>query len=612
MAGIIFINEKIENDSWHLLQHEPWLSFETHSLDNCYLGRISNGIFNLGQPAYDDRFQVYIDGEFSNRDELWSDLNSTNSKLPQSDHWLILELLRQGRSLEAILKNADGGVFITVVDCHRQVIHFGNDRFGLRPHYFCHKGSRFVLAPEMKFCIARPWVSDQLDMLSVAEYFNFQVIFADRTFFSDINLFPSASVSTFDLANGSFTAHKYWQPEDWSGELFKGSFEDAAEETTMLFRKIVADMTSDKRRYGIYLSGGLDSRQVLAAVPDNIRPLHTFTFGPDGCRDQVYAAQMASIAKTNHEKIYFNNGKWLQGLAEKHTILTECFHCLWHAHNFKDANTIRKHIDINLSGHFGDVIIGGSVLKDCSFEYEFRNRLRGTYVSHYGFSFSKRGEFHDAWALNYPTEEQLFSSLFQYRDCHKGLTPSVASDFMAIEFRARKMIQYYLVHNRPYFEARLPFMNSRLLKVVYSFPPEYRKNRRLQIAILDLLNKKLSAVPWDNTNNLPTQDKRLLFQRRIILRADRVLHKFTGRNIFTPSVESYNDYSKWIVDDLQEWIYNVLLESDALVPRFFKDGYVKSILQNYFEGGDRNKSSTYKIGTMLSLELMLQQMKTIK
>lgn len=612
MPGILFANHSLKEDSWQILQHEPYLSFESCDVEGCYAGRVSNNIFNTGQPARSDRFQVLIDGEFSNRQEMWGSLQRSGGTLPDDDHGLILALLQQGHGLETILKAADGGFFITVVDREHHCVQFGNDRYGLRPHYYCSKGDRFILAPQVKFCLGLSWVSDTLDMQSVAEYFNFQLILGDRTFFSDVLLFPSGSVGQFDLGDSTLSLKKYWQPEDWIGETFGGTFEEAAEETTAIFKKVVADMTADNRRYGLYLSGGLDSRQILGAIPDNVGPIHTYTFGQPGCRDHVYAEQMAKIAGTHHHEVLFENGEWLYDIAEAHTSLTEGFHCLWHAHNFKDVLQVREHCDINLSGHFGDVLIGGSVLKDCPPGFVFRNRLRNTYVEYYGLTYPHRGDFHDAWALLKPSEADLFQSLNRYPESHHGLHPSVIADFMALEYRARKMIQYYLVHNRPYFEARTPFLNARLLKLVYSFPPAYREDRRLQIAILDNLDKRLSAVPWDVTNIPPTGRKGLRTWHKNIVFADRVLKKFSGREWLTPKVRRYHDYQNWIVHDLREWVSTVLLGADAVVPGLFKEGYVESVIRDHMDGSGRSYSSTFKIGTMLSLELMIQQVKKVQ
>jgi asparagine synthase (glutamine-hydrolysing) len=614
MPGIIFNNNSLPVESWTLLKHEPWLEFQQNTTwEDIYIGRVSNGIFNPGTYACDERYIVFVDGELSGRQKLWKRLNSSNTVLPDEDQGLILCLIKQGVSLETILHCADGGIFVCVMDKNKRAILFGNDRFGLRPHYFSYKDKRFVLAPEMKFCIVQNWVSDELDMQSVSEYFNFQFILENRTFFKDIILFPSATIAEFNLSSCEFQMRKYWKPEDWLDiPPFSGSFDDAADEATSIFHKIVMDMTSDGRRYGIYLSGGLDSRQILASTTDSIKPIHTFTFGPKGCRDHVYASQMAKLAGTNHYPIYFNDGKWLQEIAEKHTALTECFHCLWHAHNFKDVNKVREVCDVNLSGHGGDALMGGSFHALGNITHEKLPELLGKYIDSSGIAFLRSYQFNLCKSDALPNAESCYKEFIKAIRKYEKLPNHLCEDIFYTEYRSRKLIQYFFIHNRPYFESRTPFLEKNLLKFLYSLPVGYRGNRRLQIAVLDRLNPKLSGVPWDKTNMPPTSHSWPLFKRKYVLRAHTVLHKLTKKHWLIPAVRGYNDYGNWIVDDLQDWIRDVLLQKNAIVPAFFKDGYVEWVLQNHIERGNRSLSSTFKIGTMLSLELMIRQMKNIK
>jgi asparagine synthase (glutamine-hydrolysing) len=52
------------------------------------------------------------------------------------------------------------------------------------------------------------------------------------------------------------------------------------------------------RKLASGLSGGLDSRAILAAIPDDYKPLHTFTFGQEGC-DDIKIAKRIAISRGN-------------------------------------------------------------------------------------------------------------------------------------------------------------------------------------------------------------------------------------------------------------------------------------------------------------------------
>jgi asparagine synthase (glutamine-hydrolysing) len=49
------------------------------------------------------------------------------------------------------------------------------------------------------------------------------------------------------------------------------------------FKKAVERRMIGKHRFGVSLSGGLDSRTVLGAIDKRYSPVHTFTYGVPGC-----------------------------------------------------------------------------------------------------------------------------------------------------------------------------------------------------------------------------------------------------------------------------------------------------------------------------------------
>jgi hypothetical protein len=58
-----------------------------------------------------------------------------------------------------------------------------------------------------------------------------------------------------------------------------------AVEPGRVFREAVEKRSGPGSRIGMTLSGGLDSRAVLAAIPDLPYPLNTLTFGKERCGD---------------------------------------------------------------------------------------------------------------------------------------------------------------------------------------------------------------------------------------------------------------------------------------------------------------------------------------
>jgi asparagine synthase (glutamine-hydrolysing) len=68
---------------------------------------------------------------------------------------------------------------------------------------------------------------------------------------------------------------------------------------------------------GLALSGGLDSRAILAAIPDSNRPIHAVTFGKIGSNDIKFAAIAAKIKGATRHVFEISGEGWLQSRFSK-------------------------------------------------------------------------------------------------------------------------------------------------------------------------------------------------------------------------------------------------------------------------------------------------------
>jgi asparagine synthase (glutamine-hydrolysing) len=572
--------------------------------------RVSNGILNRGPQADDERYTVFIDGELRQRTRLWTALSGRSADdCPQMDQQLILALLARGHPLRHIAARAEGAFFIAVVDHHAQAILFANDRFGQRPHYYCSKGSLLVLAPSIKACLAGEAVSARLDFQSVAEFFSFQCVMEERTLLSDVALFPAGSAAEFDLRTQTFAVACYHSWTELVADRFGGTFEEAAEEATFLFRKACADACGGNLRHGIYLSGGLDSRSILAAVPAD-KAIDTFSFGPSDSPDLVYAARCARAMATTHHEFVMTDGNWIKDIALEHTALAECGHSLVHAHNFWRAWDAGARIDINLHGHFGDLLFGGSYIFDGKLE-DLLPSLLEVFLTKWGYGnpsidaavrdiAGKPADLAPAMSLSFARSLRRF----------QGLPPALAHDLFSLQFHGRKQIQYYMVHNTPFFESRTPFLDTDLLRFVLNLPADYRANRRLQIAALERMAPRLTRIPWAGTD-LPVINAGWPRMRH---RAERVVnalsYSVTGRKLFAPRAPLFNDcYPLWFSRSLHEWVRESLCSPQGVVRHLFTDQHASEILDRHSSGSRLTRYSATRIGAMLSMEFFLARLR---
>ena len=168
-----------------------------------------------------------------------------------------------------------------------------------------------------------------------------------------------ASVITYSLKNRELLEeNRYWK---WSNiEPQTLSFNEAAIRLSNLLQNAVQKRVKIGERIGVSLSGGLDSRSVLAAINQaNGQNVVYFTFGKKDCDDIKIASKVTSIKNNPHYVFELNEKNWMN----------ERFHSVWktdgmisllHLHNPESYEYLKELFDININGFIGDLSMGGS------------------------------------------------------------------------------------------------------------------------------------------------------------------------------------------------------------------------------------------------------------
>ena len=571
------------------------------------LCRCSNRIFNDYTYAQDSRYIIWMDGVSFKKEKLWKSLNLLDRRRTNNDCELILELLHNKIPIDKLASKLEGQFFITILDKQKDDIYFINDRFGLRPHYYSAKGIFFVIAPSIKYCLSMPWISSEIDKQSLTEWFCFQCVMEERTLFKNINLFPAGSVATYNLKDKTLNIKKYAKWKDLITTSFNGTFDEAVEKTALLFRTACNDKAHTEKRKGVYLSGGLDSRTILAAIGGG-KDIHTFCFGPKSSPDITYAKKCARTMKTSHHEFIMDDGNWIKEIAGKHTKLTEGWHCLIHSHNLWKAEEAQKYIDINFNGHFGDLLMGGSYLFYGKKE-NLLDSLWGVFLSKWGSRFSNVDEFNQLSGLclenlNCNLKNSFQRSMSEFED----IPVAMAHDLFSLQFHGRKQIQYYMVHNWPYFESTVPFLDIDLLKFIFSLPLEYRENRRLQIAVLNRLEPGLTKIPWTGTTLPPINKGYPKLKNRLKCEINRCTKHFFDYKMFSPKSPLFNTcYYDWLKVDLETWVDSIFVDNNAKLTSLFAGKFIQQVISDVISESKSLQAIHTRIGLLVTLELLLKE-----
>jgi hypothetical protein len=237
----------------------------------------------------------------------------------------------------------EGCYFFVLWDGRSQVAYLGGDRHASRPHFYAMQEDRLVVAPDVRGVLAaldgRPPVCWQ----GVAEFLALEHPLADRTFFQGLRAFPGG---TYLAATPRGTRwHVYWTPRYSGGAEPGARVQDFLAPAVERYRAAVARRLEG--RCVLSLSGGTDSRLLLALLGDTRLP--TFTFGEDGTADMRYAAQAAAAAGFEHERVPLRPD-FLAHHAPLVIARGEGMSSLFHAHNLDGLSEVRALAPVVLCG----------------------------------------------------------------------------------------------------------------------------------------------------------------------------------------------------------------------------------------------------------------------
>ena len=159
---------------------------------------------------------------------------------------------------------------------HRTAVLF-NDRYGMHRIYYHESKEAFYFAAEAKAILAvRPELR-RMDPRGLGEFVACGCVLETRTLFDGIHVLPPASAWVFQ--NGSIEQkNRYFQPAEWENQetLDPESYYRALRE---VFARNLPRYFNGDQRIGMSLTGGLDTRMILAWQKLHPGSLPCYTFG---------------------------------------------------------------------------------------------------------------------------------------------------------------------------------------------------------------------------------------------------------------------------------------------------------------------------------------------
>jgi asparagine synthase (glutamine-hydrolysing) len=309
------------------------------------------------QPIFneDGSVVVVLNGEIYNYKELRSDLRRRGHVFStQSDTEVIVHLYEDhGRDC---VKHLRGMFAFALWDTRLRQLLLARDRVGKKPLFYLAKEDAFWFASEAKSILQDPTVEREVDFDAIDCFLHFQCVPTPLSAFRGLRKLPAAH--TLLWRAGSIDITRYWRLSYSCGSIT--SKEDARE----AIRTSLLDATRLRLRsdvpLGAFLSGGVDSSAVVAAMARQSGRVKTFSIGFDveSYNETGYAREVARLYATSHEE-----------LRVEPRAMEVLPRLVWHyGEPFADSSAIpsfylaeltRRHVTVALNGDGGDESFAG-------------------------------------------------------------------------------------------------------------------------------------------------------------------------------------------------------------------------------------------------------------
>ena len=451
------------------------------------------------QPLFNEKRSVVTicNGEIYNHKDLRARSLSNCSFKTRSDCEVIPHLYdRMGMGF---LSELNGIFAFALLDKDRNKLYICRDRLGVKPLFYYHDGNIIVFGSEVKTVLAHPNVPKQFDWeaaLTLRSRMRYpHQEYGLSSFFKRVHHLPAGRFLEIELSTGSLREHVYWDAAStlMGAEMDRERYIDKYHE---LLRDSVEMQLMADVECGVFLSGGIDSVAV-AHFASKHRAVHAFsvlsqsTLG-NGDAASAHAAAKAMgvplhMALFDWRKLDVDPALWRTMLWMVETPIADAeqyYKYLLHAF----ARTRVPGLKVMLLGSGSDEFNGGYTKSFYNSPHDPTWRKFEQIMEGYEReSLLRRSGAWNKYATLQVDDHPLIS-----RDFLAGLAQLRPYETPWDGYRDmhRRVLQMWVLWHEDRtsaangIEARVPFLDHRLVELTYAVPPQLQKELFWDKAIL--------------------------------------------------------------------------------------------------------------------------------
>ena len=459
-----------------------------------------------------------------------------------------------------------------------------NDRYGLQRLY-CHEGEdAFFFAAESKAILKVCPQLRAVDEQGLGEFIVCGCVLENRTLFPGISVLPPGSLYCF--RNGVLESkRRYFDPSEWENQEPLPA-EEYFHTLRDVFSQNLPRFLSGPERIGVSLTGGLDTRIIMAwqkAAPGSM-PCYTFGSMYRENEDVMLARKVANICDQSHQVI--TTGEEFLGkfphYAERTVYLTDACVDMGRSPDLYVNEKAREIAPVRMVGTYGSEILLQSTM------FKAVQPIPGLY------------------------QESMSPWLVKGESTYNSIREGNQSTFVA--FRQSPWHHYGVLElEQTQVAVRTPFLDNDLVKTAYRAPNVEGINQECRVRLVESGNPQLSALRTDRgTRGLNSYLTRAALQFSFkaeyaydygmpqwLAKLDHAFQFVHFERMWVGRHKIFH-FRPWYRDYLGNYVREMLLDSRSLARPYLNPGMVKRIVNAHLKG---TGNYTIELNRLLTLEL---------
>lgn len=531
-----------------------------------------------------------------------------NEDIPDPKHY-ILDLYTKGDLKK--LQTLNGSFLVAIYDNKNQKLTLINDRFGSKKLFYYYDKNNFFFSPKIAPLMTIA-VNKKIRKESLIDFLIFGFYLENKTF--DEHIFQLSPASILEITKDGISLKKYWSYQ-CDGNFDTRKQDVLIDELGIRWQNAINKRMKKKEKIIVQISGGLDSRAILAAALKSTSKenIVLYTFGEKGSYDfdiGTGIAQTQGIQQVSFHPVKENfSDQYLKSFTDSEGMIdaTPYF-------PLQMIQPLKQFSSKIYNGYMGGEIMGPLIFKkiknshlQTDSDYEKAKRIL---LNHHQINNENTVKqlFNPSYLKDMPILSSFEDSIKDLQEYSTKEFPNYCARWMYVN-ESDKYTSFCNFRFNNQFHYYKPFLDNDIVDFMSRIPPDLRTEKRLYKKMLLKKYSELFQLPTKNTLGLTLQTNHLvLFNKRVWAFIQRkfntILNNIGKPNLFFNKNENYIDYDDFLRSnqDYRDYIKSLL--DKVKMREFFNPEYIDT-LWNLHLKGKKNYSKLF--GLLVTIEMVLEK-----